>query len=161
MVIIAHNLRSTHNIGSILRTADGLGVAEVLLTGYSPYPKLSKDDRLPHIAAKLDAQISKTALGAEKSVAWRHITDITEAITLLKNDDYKIYALEQAVDSKPINKHQPEAKIALIIGREVEGLEDDVIKQCDGVLEIPMYGAKESFNVAAAAAMALYHCTFA
>src|SRR5579885_2599476 len=76
IVLIAHDLRSTHNIGSLLRTADGLGVEKVFITGYSPYPLMARDDRLPHLAQKLDRDIHKTALGAEQSVAWEHDVDV-------------------------------------------------------------------------------------
>lgn len=160
IVLIAHNLRSTHNIGSLLRTAEGLGVRTVYLTGYTSYPLESNDGRLPHLSRKLDQQISKTALGAEKLQAWQHNDDINQVIAKLKDHNYLITALEQTATSQPLPNFQPTAKVALIVGREVDGLEIEILALCDLCLEIPMLGQKESFNVVQAAAMALYHIRF-
>lgn len=164
LVVIAHNLRSAHNVGSLLRTADGLGVSKIWLTGYSPYPQREtpskSDDRLPHLAGKIDRQISKTALGAEKLPIWEHAKDIYEIINTLHLEGYQIAALEQAPDSTPLTGFQPPAKLVLIIGREVEGIEPEILKAADLILEIPMRGQKESFNVVQAAAIALYHCRY-
>lgn len=157
VVLIAHNLRSTHNIGSLLRSCDGLGAGKMYITGYSPYPLLPSDDtRLPHIAAKLDKQISKTALGAEKTVAWQQSAELEPILEQLRLDDYTIAALEQAADSVPLNTYDAPGKIALIVGREVEGVEPEILALCDTILEIPMHGQKESFNVAVAGAIGLY-----
>lgn len=160
LVLIAHNLRSTHNVGSLLRTADGLGVHKVLLTGYTPYPALPADDpRLPHIAAKLNRQIHKTALGAEQTVDWRYSENVTTVIGQLKHAGYSVAALEQAPGSIALPDFQSPSKLALIVGREVEGIEPEILHACDITLEIPMYGKKESFNVSVASAIALYHCS--
>jgi tRNA G18 (ribose-2'-O)-methylase SpoU len=160
LVLIAHNLRSTHNVGSLFRTADGLSVDKVILTGYTPYPRLAKDPRLPHLAAKIDRQIAKAALGAEKTVQFEHFTEVELAFHELKQAGYETVALEQAPKSIALPDFQPTDKVALVVGREVEGLEPAVLKLCDRVVEIPMLGKKESYNVAQAAAMALYHCRF-
>jgi hypothetical protein len=88
LVLIAHNLRSSHNIGSLLRTAEGLGVGKIWLTGYSPYPQSENDSRLPHISRRVGSQIAKTALGAEESVEWVHCEDIDKVIADLKGDDF-------------------------------------------------------------------------
>jgi tRNA G18 (ribose-2'-O)-methylase SpoU len=160
LILIAHNLRSSHNVGSLLRTADGLGVSTVVLSGYTPYPISPDDGRLPHLARKVDAQIAKTALGAESSVAWQHHEHIEPVIEKLKTDGYAIYGLEQTPTSMLLPNFRAPAKLAIIVGREVEGLEDSVVALCDGCLEIPMLGKKESFNVVQATAMALYHCRF-
>lgn len=162
IVIIAHDIRSTHNVGSLLRTAEGLGVEHMYFTGYTPYPVLlSGDGRLPHIAHKLTAQIHKTALGAEGMVAWSHEDSIAECITSLKSDGYTVVALEQDERSVPLPDYKPPEKIALLLGREVEGIDPELLDQCDTLLEIPMFGQKESFNVVQAAAMALYKLRFA
>lgn len=162
IVLIAHNLRSCHNVGSLLRTAEGLGVKEVILSGYTPYPRLaSGDPRLPHLSAKIDKQIHKTALGAESSQPWRHISSIDEIVAALGDQGYCVAAIEQPDDSLPLPQFRPPDKIALIVGREVEGIEPEILDAVDTVLEIPMFGDKESFNVVQAAAMALYHCRFA
>jgi 23S rRNA (guanosine2251-2'-O)-methyltransferase len=160
VVVIAHNLRSSHNVGSLLRTAEGLGVTQVVLSGYTPHPHHADDSRLPHVAQKIHAQISKTALGAETSQDWSYQPDIAVVIAQLHSDGYQIYALEQTPSSIQLPDFEPPERFALILGREVEGVEDDVLALCDGALEIPMFGNKESFNVVQAAAMALYHCTF-
>ena len=163
IVLIAHNLRSCHNVGSLLRTAEGLGVREVVLSGYTPYPfALGKasDPRLPHEASKIHKQISKTALGAESSQPWRHEADVFAALEQLKREGYISAAVEQAADSQQLPDYVPPQKIALLVGREVEGVEPEVLQAMDAILEIPMFGSKESYNVVQAAAMALYHCRF-
>lgn len=160
IVLIAHNVRSCHNAGSLLRTAEGLGVNQVILSGYTPYPHSKSDPRLPHEANKIHRQIRKTALGAEELVHWQHFDDIQTVIEQLKEQDYKIFGLEQTPGATALPQFKPPAKLALIVGREVEGMEPEVLALCDGALEIPMAGKKESFNVAQAAAMALYHCHF-
>jgi len=162
IVLIAHNLRSAHNVGSLLRTADGLGVQKVFLTGYTPYPLVaSSDDRLPHLAAKTNQQIAKTALGAETTVDWEYLADIKGLLKDLKRQGLTIAALEQSPESLALPSYKPPKTIALLVGREVEGIELDILADCDIVLEIPMFGQKESFNVVQAAAMALYHFRFA
>jgi 23S rRNA (guanosine2251-2'-O)-methyltransferase len=160
IVLIAHNLRSCRNVGSLLRTADGLGVSKVYLTGYTPYPAAPNDTRLPHLAQKISRQIHKTALGAEDFVACLHCEDIEDAFTELKTAGFTITALEQAKNSIKLPDFKPPQKIALLVGREVEGVEPEILAACDVILEIPMFGKKESFNVASTTAMALYHCRF-
>jgi len=159
IVLIAHNLRSCHNVGSLLRTAEGLGIEAVWFTGYTPYPGMVNDARMPHEVAKLAKQIHKTALGAEDYQTWFQRKDILPLIKELKTYGYKICALEQAEKSKLLDKYSTPDHLALIVGREVEGIEPEVLKVCDETIEIPMAGKKESFNVAVAAAMALYHLT--
>lgn len=161
IVLIAHNVRSCHNVGSLLRTAEGLGVELVLLSGYTPYPAVSNDIRLPHEAARITRQIQKTALGAELTQKWAHRHTALEAIDFLQKNGYRIAAIEQNPSSIALPKYLPSNKIALIVGREVEGIEPEILALCDDIVEIPMYGSKESFNVAQAAAMAMYHCRFA
>lgn len=160
VILIAHNVRSCHNVGSLLRTAEGLGVHRVLLTGYTPYPKCAGDPRLPHLANRIHNQIAKTALGAEETQAWEHFDNIEAVIAMLKKEGCLVAAVEQAPGSRMLPTYDPPQNIALLVGREVEGVEPEVLALCDLVLEIPMFGKKESFNVAQAAAMALYHCTF-
>lgn len=159
IILIAHNLRSCHNVGSLLRTAEGLGVSKVYLTGYSPYPTQINDDRLPHIYSKITAQITKTSLGAEKYTEWEHCEDVIKLICELKSSGHQIVGLEQTDHSIDIDKFKPKDKAVLVIGREVEGVEKEVLDECDSLIEIPMRGKKESFNVVQAAAMALYHFT--
>lgn len=157
LVFIAHNLRSCYNVGSLLRTADGMGVTKILLTGYTPYPLQNQtDSRLPHEAAKVHHQISKVALGAEISQPWQYILPIKTALKTLKDQGYVIAALEQAPGSIALSQFDPPGKLAVILGRETEGVEAEIIKVCDVILEIPMKGRKESLNVVQAAAIAMY-----
>jgi 23S rRNA (guanosine2251-2'-O)-methyltransferase len=160
LILIAHNLRSAHNVGSLLRTCDGLGVEQLFLTGYTPYPSKTDDERLPHLSQRIDRQIIKTALGAEQSVAWQQSSEIGPVIKELRSKGFVIAALEQASGSVKLPDFEPPAKLALIIGREVEGIEPEILAMCGQILEIPMFGRKESFNVVQAAAMALYHFRF-
>lgn len=158
--LIAHNIRSAHNVGSLLRTAEGLGIQTVYLTGYTPYPLQTNDSRLPHLAQKLEKQISKTALGAQSSLAWHYAEDAVAVIDSLRIQGYDICALEQAKQATNLAKYQPTGKTALLIGNEVSGIEPKLLSYADYLLEIPMFGDKESFNVVQAAAMALYHLRF-
>lgn len=160
IILIAHNLRSVHNVGSLLRTAEGLGVEKVILSGYTPHPAHFNDRRLPHESAKITAQIHKTALGAEESVTWEHHADLLPVISHLQKKGFMVAVVEQTPDARELPKYHPPQKIAVIVGREVEGVESEIIAACDLALEIPMFGKKESFNVVQAAAMALYHCRF-
>ncbi len=160
VILIAHNLRSCYNVGSLLRTAEGLGVHKVLLTGYTPYPKHEGDTRLPHLANKIHNQITKTALGAETTQGWDYMPDIQYVFDRLRQEGCMVAAVEQAPGSIALPEFDAPQKIALLVGREVEGIEPEILAQCAKVLEIPMFGKKESFNVAQAAAMAMYHCTF-
>ncbi len=160
IILIAHNLRSAHNVGSLLRTADAMGVSKVYLTGYSPYPKSEYDSRLPHLALKIDKNIAKTALGAEENIDWEHNDSLDAIMDHLKSDGFTIAALEQHQNSMSLPEYKAPDKIAIIVGREVEGIEPEILDSCDSILEIPMLGKKESLNVAQAAAIALYHCRF-
>lgn len=154
IIVIAHNIRSTHNIGAIFRTAEGFGVHHILITGYSPYPRTSNDTRLPHIADKLTAQIHKTALGAETMVSFSYQEQPN--LNELRNDGYRIVGLEQDARSVALNQYRVPEKVALLIGEEVEGIELSLRNQCDDLIEIPMSGKKESFNVSVATGIALY-----
>lgn len=156
LYLIAHNLRSAQNVGSLLRTAEGLGVDKIYLTGYSPYPANGDNLRLPHIEAKVNNRIVKASLGAEKMVDWEHIEDIFELINHLIDQNFKVISLEQTKDSVPVEQTEVVGNIAIIVGREVEGIESEVLERVPNHIFIPMAGKKESFNVASAAAMALY-----
>ncbi len=160
ILLIIHDVRSCHNVGSLLRTAEGVGIKKVIFSGLTPYPILPNDSRLPHISNKLASQISKTALGAEKLLELEHIEDLASLVKQLQAKGYQLVGLEQSVTSVRLNKFQPPAKIALVVGNEVNGLSDADQKLMDTIVEIPMLGQKESFNVVQSAAMALYHCRF-
>jgi len=154
IIVIAHNIRSTHNIGAIFRSCEGFGVSKIIVSGYSPYPKLVNDTRLPHIADKLTLQIHKTALGAETMVPFTH--QETPNISELKQLGFTIIGLEQDKRSIMLQNYNKPSKIALLLGEEVHGITDDMRDLCDDLIEIPMVGQKESFNVSVAAGIALY-----
>ncbi len=154
IIVIVHNIRSTHNIGAIFRTCEGFGVNKIILSGYSPYPQMENDNRLPHIAKKLDGQIHKTALGAEKMVDFEYVEQLD--LATIKATGFKLVALEQSEKSIWLRDYAPPEKVALLLGEEVHGISDELISQCDDIVEIPMRGQKESFNVSVAAAIALY-----
>lgn len=158
ITLLVHNIRSTHNVGSILRTADGFGILQVICSGYTPYPQLPGDTRLPHIVEKLTRQIHKTALGAETNPNVSYIPDVHSWLETNKSSAHPlpVYALEQAVGSKNLRDFRPAEECALLIGEEVHGIAPDLLEWCDETLEIPMEGKKESFNVSVATGIALF-----
>lgn len=133
-----------HNIGSIFRTADAFLVEEIVLGGISGTP--------PH------PEITKTALGAENTVKWRHVEDTLAEIEKLKKEGVKICVLEQVNGSIPLQefKRRPGERLALVVGNEVEGVSQQIVDKADYVLEIPQHGTKHSLNVSVSAAIALY-----
>jgi tRNA G18 (ribose-2'-O)-methylase SpoU len=153
LTVILWNIRSTYNVGAILRTCDGLNVERVIFAGYTPF----LDTGLPYEREKLRKKIHKTALGAEEMLDWSRSENISATISNLKAQDYKILALEQGEKSLNLadDNEYPE-KIALILGEEVHGITQDLLDQCDFLLEIPMCGQKESFNVSVATGIALW-----
>jgi 23S rRNA (guanosine2251-2'-O)-methyltransferase len=149
LILILHNLRSAHNVGSIFRTAEAVGVEKIFLTGYTPAPC----DRF----GRLNKEIAKTALGAEKLVPWERRASISLLLSYLKTKTHKLIALEQsprAVDYREIKLTRP---TAVIVGNEVRGLDRRILNQCDLIVEIPMQGRKESLNVSVAAGILLFH----
>src|SRR5690606_29200344 len=135
--VIAHNIRSTYNVGSLMRTCDGLGIDKLILSGYTPHPKKPNDERLPHVAQRAEKQIAKTALGAEKTVNWQYCQDLEEIIRDLKKQNYKIAALEQTANSKEVPEYQPPQKVALLLGQELKGINTKLLSMCDEAIEIP------------------------
>lgn len=154
IIVIAHNIRSTHNVGAIFRTSEGFGISKIILSGYSPYPSIDHDPRLPHIHRKLTDQIHKTALGAETMVPFEHQT--TPNLHSLREAGYRIVGLEQDTRSVMLPEYIAPHKIALLLGEEVEGIDNELRMLCDDLIEIPMRGDKESFNVSVATGIALY-----
>lgn len=143
-----HNIRSVYNVGAIFRTADAAGVTKIYLCGYTPAPI----DRF----GRARKDVAKAALGAEKTVAWESVESLTELVLKLKKEKFEILALEQ--DKKSVNYTEAKLKNKnlLILGEEVSGIEKEILKKCDQVLEIPMKGKKESLNVSVAAGVALF-----
>ena len=169
IVVMAHNIRSIFNVGSIFRTSEGFGVMKVFLSGWTPNAVESYDPDtdafaaiLPHQRAKIEHELHKTALGAENSVPSEFRESVMELIDELHQQEFLIVGLEQNSRSillSDFSRHFPAdkfPKIALILGEEVHGLTAAIIAKCDVLVEIPMFGKKESFNVATSAGIALY-----
>lgn len=148
LVLILHNIRSVYNVGAIFRTSDAAGVAKIYLTGYTPTPL----DRF----GRERKDVAKASLGAEKSVPWEQHSSISYTIAQLRDDGYETIALEQAESSVDYKTFKPKEKTALIIGEERFGIAQDILNQCDQIIEIPMRGSKESLNVAVATGIALF-----
>lgn len=156
LTLILDNLRSAHNVGAILRSADATGVERVICSGSTPYPRLPRDTRDPVVINRNTRTIAKTALGAEASVNVEHFDDTAAAIAHLRTQKYTIYGLEQTPKSTNLGLFQPHFPTAIIVGNEVAGLPAAVLAACDAVVEIPQRGTKESLNVSVAVGIALY-----
>ena len=149
--LICQNIRSLHNVGSIFRSADAFAVSKIYLCGYTGHP--------PH------TDISKTALGAEKTVPWEVRKQTWKVIEEMREKRILVVALEKTKNSKPLNKFLSSkfksaghsSGVALVLGNEVRGVTREMLSRADVVLHIPMYGKKESLNVSVAAGIALYH----
>ena len=148
MVVVLHNIRSLHNVGSIFRTSDAVGVEKLYLCGFTPTPL----DRL----GRVRPPFQKVALDAEENVAWEKCSQSWRTIEKLKKDGYKIYAIEQGVGSVPYHKVGVKGKVALVLGHEVRGLPESILSRADKTLEIPMSGMKESLNVSVAYGIVVY-----
>lgn len=156
IVLILHNIRSTYNVGAITRTAECLGVNKIYATGYTAYTESDILLAPPFIIKKMRDAIHKTALGAENIIPVVHRSDIDILITDLRREGYKIIALEQHKNSIKLDKYNDKSPVAVIVGEEVKGITENLIHQADEILEIPMYGKKESFNVSVAVGIMLY-----
>jgi len=157
ITLLLHNIRSTHNVGSIFRTADGFGVKNIVFTGYTPYPSFEGDHRLPHLAEKIDKQIRKTALGATDSIPFEQYDDVN---TWLNKNIQPLIALEQSERSQLLPSYTPPSSdYVVVLGEEVSGIPLELLRKCEDVIEIPMNGEKESFNVSVATGIALYALT--
>ena len=143
LYVICDNIRSLENIGSIFRTADALGVSKIFLCGICGRPPNHK--------------ISKTALGAEKTVPFEHYKQAWRLIEKLKKEKVKIVALEQDKRALAYTKFKPKFPLALIIGNEVKGVSKKILDKCDKIIYLPMRGKKESLNVSVAFGVAGYY----
>ncbi|MFN5023054.1 MAG: RNA methyltransferase [Chitinophagaceae bacterium] len=143
IVVVMDQIRSMHNVGSVFRTADAFLINGICLCGFTPQP--------PH------RDIHKTALGATESVDWMYYEHTIDAVTALKKQGYKVYAIEQTEGSIPLNQFDKKKEpIAFVFGNEVDGVDASVIALCDGVIEIPQWGMKHSLNISVAAAVVLW-----
>ena len=157
ITLVLHNIRSIHNVGSILRSAEGFGVTKVVCSGYTPYPEIPGDTRLPHIRDKITSGIHKTALGAEDMLEISQFETLDE---WLAQNSLPIIALEQTPTSVSPRQFIAPSAFALLLGEEVHGIEPQYLERCEAAIEIPMRGKKESFNVSVATGIALYAILF-
>ncbi len=144
VIVVMDNIRSMHNVGSVFRTADAFLIEAIFLCGYTPQP--------PH------RDIHKTALGATETVDWIYFDQTATSVIKLKESGYKVYAVEQTEGSIKLDQFNwnKKDKIALVFGNEVEGVSNDVLKLCDGYIEIPQHGMKHSLNISIAAGIVLW-----
>ena len=154
IIVVLENVRSAYNVGSIFRTADAFLIECIFICGYTPPPT--------------HRSVHKTALGAVDTVDWMQFENIADAIDQLKQNNYMVYAIEQAEKSISLEKFTLSSnlpagrhgkKIAVVFGNEVTGVQDAVMQQCDGCIEIPQHGMKHSLNVSVAAGVILWKLT--
>lgn len=144
LIVILDEIRSLHNIGSVFRTSDAFRIESIYLCGITAVP--------PH------AEIHKTALGAENTVDWKYYKSSVEAVKNLKNEGYFVYSIEQAersimLDELVLDKNK---KYAVVLGNEVKGVQQEVIDNSNGCIEIPQYGTKHSLNVSVTAGIIIW-----
>ena len=144
LVVVMDNVRSMYNVGSIFRTCDAFSVERLLLCGITACP--------PH------KEITKTALGATESVEWAHYATTVEAVTELKQQGYKVLAVEQVDTSVMLDRMEVSGneKTAIVLGNEVFGVADEVLALCDSAIEIPQNGTKHSLNVSIAGGIVIW-----
>lgn len=146
--ILLHNIRSTHNIGSIFRTSDAIGVSRIYFSGYSPCPI----DRF----GRPVRDIAKTALGSELTIPWEKQTNPSMLIKKMKKEGFKVVGLEQDIKATDYKMYIPYDKVLVLVGNEVRGLSKNLRDKCDALIEIPMIGKKESLNVSVAFGVAMF-----
>ena len=146
VTVVLDNVRSEMNVGSVFRTADAFLIERVFLCGITPQPP--------------KAEIHKTALGAEDSVAWQYYPTTLDAVEQLKSDGYTICSIEQVHDSVSLEKFilNEGQKVAIVLGNEVKGVSQEVVDASDLCVEIPQYGTKHSLNISCCAAIVMWHC---
>ena len=145
LIVILDDVRSMHNVGSVFRTGDAFRIEALYLCGITSIPP--------------NAEIHKTALGAEDSVSWKYFPTAIEAVQQLKSEGYEVFAVEQAHGSTMLQdfKPEPKKKYAVVLGNEVKGVHQEVIDASDGCLEIPQFGTKHSMNVSVTAGIIIWH----
>jgi 23S rRNA (guanosine2251-2'-O)-methyltransferase len=144
VVLVLDNVRSLHNVGAVFRTADAFALEKIWLCGITGRPP--------------QREITKTALGSEESVSWEYATTTVEAVMALKREGYAVVAVEQTTGSTSLVQFRPVSgqPLALVMGNEVFGVDDEVLALCDAAVEIPQFGTKHSLNVSVAAGVVLW-----
>ncbi len=148
VVVLLHNIRSAHNVGSMFRTGDAAGVTQIILSGYTPRPI----DKYGNV----QTGIAKTALGSEKAIPWVSVDSPRASLAKLKLQGYQVIGLEQDARSCDYRSVHCPARCVFVVGNEVRGMSPALRAQCDTLIEIPMRGTKESLNVSVAFGIALY-----
>ncbi len=147
-ILVLLDIRSSHNVGSLFRTADAVGIDDIYLIGTTPSPI----DRF----GRPQPDIAKTALGAEKSISHTYYKNFNEVLKKLREEKITIVGLEQSDRSIDYKKYIATSHTALIVGNEVSGIPEDILSELDATIEIPMRGEKESLNVSVAGGIAMY-----
>lgn len=144
LMVMLHNVRSMHNVGAALRSADAFGIKEIIFSGFTPVPPRP--------------EITKTAIGAEKFVDWQAVESVNDKLIALKEEGYLVIGLEQTDRSEllPDFAPPPDKKVCLVFGNEVTGLDDEILPLIDEFVEIPQYGHKHSLNVSVTVGVTLY-----
>ena len=149
-IAVLENIRSAYNVGSIFRSADGAGISKLFLVGYTPSPI----DRF----GRVQPEIQKTSLGASETIAWNHQPSLSsQEIENFKAEGYMVVAVEQGKESVSLPEFTPPENVVYILGNEVDGISEELLNLADIIVEIPMYGEKESLNVSVAAGIIFYH----
>lgn len=156
--ILLPDIRSAYNVGSIFRSADCFGIEKVYLYGTTPTPV----DRFGRSTSGAQKEISKTALGAEKDIAWQYVQDLNVLLKKAKKENFTIICIEQDKNSitlenfQKIKKQEKIENLLIVFGNEVEGIDKKILKKADYIVEIPMFGKKESLNVSVCAGLIMY-----
>lgn len=156
IVVIAHNLRSVHNVGSLLRTADVFAADKVYVTGFTPYPAHPGDERDAKLQAQQTRRMAKAAAGAHLTMPFARHPDVHALVGSLHDEGYAVAGLEIDPAAVALDDYRPRDKLALLLGDEVRGIDAALRSSCDVLLQIPMFGQKGSLNVSVAAGIALY-----
>ncbi|MQA14615.1 MAG: TrmH family RNA methyltransferase [Pseudonocardiaceae bacterium] len=156
IVVIAHNLRSVHNVGSLLRTGEVFAADKVYVTGFTPYPAHPGDERDATLQAQQTRRMAKAAAGAHETMPFERHPDVHALLGSLRGEGYAVAGLEIDPDAVALDDYRPRAKVALLLGDEVRGVDPLLRDNCDVLLQIPMFGRKDSLNVSVAAGIALY-----
>lgn len=148
VIVLIHDIRSTHNVGSIFRTSDAVGVSRIYISGFSPTPK----DKY----GRPRKDVAKVSLGAENTIPWEYVESPFTLIKKFKKEGYEVVGLEQSDKSVDYKKFKSKKPILFIVGSEVEGMSTKMLDLCDSIIEIPMLGDKESLNVSVAFGVAIF-----
>lgn len=143
IIVVLDNIRSMNNVGSVFRTADAFRIESIYLCGITATPP--------------NNEIHKAALGATESVDWKYFPTTYDAVMFLKNDGFKVFAIEQATESILLNNYYPDTnKISIIFGNEIKGVDNNIMEIIDGCIEIPQFGTKHSLNISVTTGIVLW-----